>query len=48
MVKTRYNLFLGKPMRASGFGLFPWAWGFMPKSAIGRAKFRAYMLLTHP
>jgi hypothetical protein len=29
-------------------GRFPLAWLFMPKGAIGRAKFRAYMLLTHP
>jgi hypothetical protein len=32
----------------AGFGRFPSAWLFMPKRAIGRAKFSAYMLLTHP
>jgi hypothetical protein len=29
-------------------GLFPPAWLFMPKRAIGWAKFRAYMVQTHP
>jgi hypothetical protein len=33
---------------AYSLGLFPQARPLMSKRAIGRAKFRAYMLLTHP
>jgi hypothetical protein len=29
-------------------GLFPPAWPFMPKPAIGQPQFRAYMQQTHP
>jgi hypothetical protein len=49
--KTRYNLTLVNPWQtgeSTGLGLFPPAWLFMPKLAIGPAKFRAYMLQTHP
>jgi hypothetical protein len=39
-----------RPQTGDSIGLayFREAWLFMPKRAIGRAKFRAYMLLTHP
>jgi hypothetical protein len=46
--KTRYNSSRGKPAKAVGFARFPPPWLFEPKRAIGWAKFRAYMLLTHP
>jgi hypothetical protein len=46
--KTRYNPLLGKPARAVGLALFPPTWVFEPNRAIGWAKFRAYMLQTHP
>jgi hypothetical protein len=45
-LKTRYNLGYGKPVRPPDW---PNSIGkaFHAKSAIGRAKFSAYMLLTH-
>jgi hypothetical protein len=45
-LKTRYNLHCGKPVRLP---VWPNSIGkaFHAKSAIGWAKFRAYMLLTH-
>jgi hypothetical protein len=46
--KTRYNSRLGKPAKAVGLTLFPPTSVFEPNRAIGRAKFRAYMLQTHP
>jgi hypothetical protein len=45
-VKTRYNSAVGD-RREHWLGLFPPAWLFMPKRAIGQAKFRAYMLQAH-
>jgi hypothetical protein len=39
-----------RPQTGESIGLayFPLARPLMPRRAIGRAKFRAYMLLTHP
>jgi hypothetical protein len=44
--KTRYNLLVAN-RREPRLGLFSSAWLFVPRSAIGQAKFRAYMLQTH-
>jgi hypothetical protein len=44
--KKRYNSLVANG-RKRRLGLFPSALLFMPRSAIGRAKFRAYMLLIH-
>jgi hypothetical protein len=50
--KTRYNWFRGKPAKPLAWAYFrrqfPLPWLFEPKRAIGWAKFRAYMLQTHP
>jgi hypothetical protein len=49
--KTRYNLTPVNPLanrREHRLGLFPSARLFVPKRAIGPAKFRAYMVQTHP
>jgi hypothetical protein len=48
--ETRYNSFPANRRQTGAEhrpGLFPPAWLFMPKRAIGSAKFRAYMLQTH-
>jgi hypothetical protein len=45
-VKTRYNRVSGKPAKAVGLALFLPLWLFRPRTAIGWAKFRAYMLQT--
>jgi hypothetical protein len=50
--KTRYNPSRGKPAKPLAWPYFhrhfPPQWLFEPKRAIGWAKFRAYMLQTHP
>jgi len=46
-VKTRYNSTCGYRVKASAWPIFTVV-AFMPGRAIGQAKFRAYMLQTHP
>jgi hypothetical protein len=46
-IETRYHSLVVNGQELQ-LGLFPPAWLFMPKSVIGSAKFRAYMLQTHP
>jgi hypothetical protein len=48
VAKTRYNSRLGKPAKTVGLAQFPPTSVFEPNHAIGWAKFRAYMLQTHP
>jgi hypothetical protein len=47
-MKTRYNSACGYRVRASAWAYFHCHGFFMPRRAIGQAKFRAYMLQTHP
>jgi hypothetical protein len=45
--KARYNSLVANGQEHR-LGLLPPSWLFMTKRAIGQAKFRAYMLQTHP